>query len=161
MNNLHTMSYRIRGLPFAPFQDFTRLDELALGARGAVRVIATDDTFPCRVTLAHAGVGESLLLLNYTHLDSPHSPYHASGPIYVREAFTETFEAENQLPAPLRSRLLSLRAYAEGDMMVDAEVIDGKEADVEIERMLQCREVRFIHVHYARRGCYAARIDRF
>lgn len=40
--------------------------------------------FPCRVSLADAEIGETVLLLPYIHHETS-SPYKASGPIFVRE----------------------------------------------------------------------------
>ena len=60
----------------------------------------------------------------------------------------------------LRSRLLSLRAYDGEGMMIEADVVDGLRAEDLIERMFANTAVETIHVHYARRGCYACRIVR-
>ncbi len=43
--------------------------------------------------------------------------------------------------------------------MVDADLIEG-ELRPAIERLLANPEAAYIHAHYAKRGCYAARIDR-
>ena len=44
--------------------------------------------------------------------------------------------------------------------MVDADVVEGREAEPVIERLFADPAVAYIHAHYARPGCYAARIDR-
>ena len=64
------------------------------------------------------------------------------------------------MPEQLASRLLSLRAYDDSGMIIDADVIDGRDLGVNIDRFIDNREVAYIHAHFARRGCYAARIDR-
>ena len=46
------------------------------------------------------------------------------------------------------------------DEMVDAEVVDGAAAAPLIERYLARADVAYLHIHFARRGCYACRVDR-
>lgn len=45
-------------------------------------------------------------------------------------------------------------------MMIDADLAEGPEAERTIERMLADPGVAYLHAHYARPGCFAARIDR-
>lgn len=45
-------------------------------------------------------------------------------------------------------------------MMIDAEVIEGADAAPLIERFLANPKAAYLHAHNARRGCFAARIDR-
>ncbi|TAK45094.1 MAG: DUF1203 domain-containing protein, partial [Betaproteobacteria bacterium] len=42
----------------------------------------------------------------------------------------------------------------------DAEVADGRSVEGLIRRYLEDPEVAYLHLHYARRGCYACRVDR-
>ena len=44
--------------------------------------------------------------------------------------------------------------------MVDADVVDGQVLAGLIERFFGNPDVAYLHAHYAKRGCYAARIDR-
>ncbi len=44
--------------------------------------------------------------------------------------------------------------------MVDADLVDGHEIENVIERLFTDPHVTYIQAHYAKRGCYAARIDR-
>jgi hypothetical protein len=55
---------------------------------------------------------------------------------------------------------MSVRAYDANDMMLDADVCDGKEAGAVIERMLADDAVAFIHLHNAKRGCFSCRVER-
>jgi hypothetical protein len=56
--------------------------------------------------------------------------------------------------------LISLRAFDASNMMVDADVVQGAELEPLIQRFLALPEVAFLQAHHARRGCYAARIER-
>ncbi|WP_374337845.1 DUF1203 domain-containing protein [Leeia sp.] len=154
------MSFRIRGLLAAPFEHLLSLSDAALKAQGIQRLIIREpDSAPCRISLQDAMVDESVLLLNHAHHASS-SPYAASGPIFIRESARETFDALNQVPRALRLRLLSVRAYtAHGDML-DADVCEGAQLETLISRFFQQADAQFLHVHHARRGCYACRIDR-
>jgi hypothetical protein len=60
----------------------------------------------------------------------------------------------------MRIRPMSLRAFDADDLMVDADVVDGHQLERLIARFLADPRVAYVHAHYARRGCYAARIDR-
>jgi hypothetical protein len=121
--------------------------------------VETPASAPCRITLADAEPGETVLLLNHEHLpvDSPYRSRHA---IYVREIADQTAVTRDALPLALERRLLALRAFDRDDMMVEAEVIEGREARPLIEAWLADDRVAYLHAHYARRGCFAARIDR-
>jgi len=155
-----SMSYRITGLAAEPFRPLFLLSDEELGEHGARRYIADEKPgFPCRVSLTDAEPGERLILLSYDHLPV-HSPYRARGPIFVREAATQAFDQANKLPDVFQGRLLSMRAYDVEGMMVDADVIDGADAERLIERFLERTDVDMLHVHYARRGCYACRVER-
>jgi hypothetical protein len=124
---------------------------------GAVRVVADQpNAYPCRRCLQDAEPGEPLLLLGYDPFLGS-SPYAGCGPIYVHERDCEPFEGEG-IPSQLTRRLLSVRAYDDDHMLVDADVIDGTSLDGEAQRLLA--GAAYLHVHNARPGCFAARIDR-
>jgi hypothetical protein len=154
------MTFLVRGLDAGLFAPLFLLDDEVLRARGVQRIHADEaDAYPCRVSLTRVGQGTELLLLNHGHHTAPRSPYQASGPIYVsRSARTATYRGE--LPPMLRDRLLSLRAYDVDGFMVDADVAEGREVPNLIERLLSRREVVHVDAHFARRGCFAARIQR-
>ncbi len=60
----------------------------------------------------------------------------------------------------LRVRPISLRAFGVAGMMVDADLANGRDVEAAIGRLLASPATAYIHAHYARPGCYAARIDR-
>jgi hypothetical protein len=154
------MGFQISPLPLDQFEPLFALSDAQLRATGAKRYIA-DRTpgFPCRVSLEDAAPGESLVLVRFTHQPAD-SPYRASGPIFVREGARPAALPINEVPEQLRVRLLSVRAYDAGGMMLDADVADGKDLESLVERLFNTPEVHDLHVHFARPGCYACRIDR-
>jgi hypothetical protein len=136
------------------------MSDFELAKRSVVRYTADKKPgFPCRVSLQDAEPGETLLLLNYEHLPVA-SPYRSRHAIFVREHATEVHPAVNELPEVLASRLLSLRSFDAEGMMRSAEVVEGCAARPVIDGMLADPAVEYIHVHNAKRGCFAARIDR-
>lgn len=153
------MNYQLSGLEPAPFEKLFDLDDAALAARGMRRMRSDKPVgFPCRISLEDTPVGEEVLLLPFTHQDSQ-SPYRASGPIFVRRG-QPAARIANALPSYLTLRPLSVRAYDAADEMVDAEVVDGAAAEPLIQRYLEREDVAYLHIHFARRGCYACRVDR-
>jgi hypothetical protein len=124
---------------------------------GAVRVVADEpQSYPCRRCLQDAEVGEALLLVSYDPFRGA-SPYAGPGPIYVHERACTPFE-EDGIPRQLTRRLLSVRAYDEHHMLVDADVTEGTELAPVAERLLS--DAAYLHVHNARPGCFAARMER-
>ena len=103
--------------------------------------------------------GETLLLLN--HVCQPaDTPYRASHAIFVREGAAAAYDQVDEVPAVMRTRLLSLRAFDADGMMVDADIVEGAAIEPLIARLLANSDVSYIHAHYAKRGCYSGRIDR-
>ncbi len=153
------MNYQLRGLEPATFEKLFDLDDKALAAIGARRMRSDQPVgYPCRISLEDTPVGEEVLLLPFTHQDS-RSPYRASGPIFVRRG-QDAAHIENTLPPYLTLRPLSVRAYDAADEMLDADVVDGTAAEPLIRRYLARADVAYLHVHFARRGCFACRVER-
>jgi Protein of unknown function (DUF1203) len=162
MNASHAYPFRVSGISADVIDQYRHLSDQELQKHRVVRQIADDKPgFPCRVSLADAEIGESVLLLNFEHL-SGLSPYRSVGPIFVRESATETYSKTNEIPEVLRvpGRLLSVRAYDDKDMLVGASVIESAEIDQLIQERFADTRVAYLHVHNARPGCYACRIDR-
>lgn len=153
-------SFRCVALPRAAFAPLFGLDDAALRRHGARRLIVdAAPGYPCRLTLADAPVGAPVLLVPHAHLRGD-TPYRASGPVFVREHADACSPAVGEVPAALRSRLISLRAYDADACMRGADVVDGATLDAAITQWLEDPAVAWLHAHYARPGCYAARIER-
>ncbi|MGD0192008.1 MAG: DUF1203 domain-containing protein [Rhizomicrobium sp.] len=154
------MDLRYRGLAAAQFSHLFGLTDTELERRAIRRMVAaTKPGFPCRVTLEDAEPGERVLLLPYDHQPAL-SPYRASGPIFVREAMFDTFDQAGPPPPVFSARQLSLRAFAGDGMMVDADLVEGAQAEPSLNRLFDRDETAYVHVHFAKRGCYACRVER-
>lgn len=151
------MSFRIHPLPLTPFRPLFDMDDEALLATGARRMIADPPhAAPCRVSLRDAEPGERLILASHRHLDAPGSPFRGEGPVFVREAAVEASPGPGEIPDMLARRLLSARAYDADWMMTDADVFEGNEAAARLEAWLADPAVPVVHLHTARRGCFMA-----
>jgi hypothetical protein len=153
------MSFRIQGLDPQLFADLHVLSDAQLAAKGVERVpVGEKPGAPCRISLDDAEVGEAVLLLSFDHQPAE-TPYRQQGPIFVRET-RAPYDGVNVIPPALARRTLSLRGFDAAHMMIEADVVEGVDAKAMLERFLANSKVAYIHAHYARRGCFAARIDR-
>ena len=157
---MNDLSYRITGLAPELFSDLYGLSDADLARRGATRMQVDEcPGYPDRVAMRDCEVGETVLLLNYEHLQGP-GPYRSSHAIFVREGELERFDVTDCVPEVMRRRQLSVRAFDQSDMMVDAAIVDGSEAEGVFRRMLATDGVVYLHVHNAERGCFSGRVER-
>jgi hypothetical protein len=154
------MSFRITGLPAEPFAPLFALSDEELAARGAVRRIADARSpgYPCRISLTDSQPGDELLLANYEH-HAVASPYRMRFAVYVRRG-EERYDAIDRVPEQLRLRTLAVRGFDAEGMMQGWELVEGKVLEDAIERLFANPRARYLHVHFAAPGCYAARIER-
>jgi hypothetical protein len=154
------VNFRITGLSPQPFRHLYGLSDQELAHKGVIRYVTDNKPgFPDRIEMRDAEIGEPLLLLN--HVCQPaDTPYRAAHAIFVREGAETAYDRVGEVPEVMRIRLLSLRAYDAMGMMLDADVVDGREIEGIIGRFFGNSQVAYIHAHNAKRGCYSGRIDR-
>jgi hypothetical protein len=154
------MAFRITGLSPEPFLPLAGLSDEALRARGVLRcVVDASPGYPDRIELRDAAIGETVLLLNYEHQPAD-TPFRASHAIYVREGATARASVVDAVPAALWQRPLSLRGFDAAGMLRAADLAEGDAIAPAIGRLLADPAIAYLHAHYARPGCYAARVDR-
>ena len=154
------MPFRITGLKPDAFIPLYGLSDADLASRGVRRQkVDNDPGFPDRIELRDIPVGGHALLLNYMHQPAD-TPFRATHAIFVREGATQTYDRVGDVPDVMRRRLLSLRAFDAAGMMIAADVTEGTSLDDLIARMFADPAAAYLHAHYARQGCFAARIDR-
>lgn len=154
------MSFQIHALPAEHFQPLFKLSGQELAGVQATRmVVDAKPGFPCRVTLADAEVGETILLLNHEH-QAGDTPYRSAHAIFVRENASQVFPQRGEVPEVLATRLISVRAFDDRHYMVNAEVIQGTDLAEVIPTMLEDPAVAYLHLHNAKAGCFAARVTR-
>ena len=153
------MTYRIRGLEPQPYRHLLGLSDAELAAHGAVRMTADSmPGYPCRVTLDDVEPGRTVLLVN--HVSHADGPYRASHAIFIGEDAAEAADYTDEVPPALDRRILSLRAFDEAGMMVEAKLCQPGDADAGIRALLANESVDHIDAHNAVRGCFAARVER-
>lgn len=154
------MGFQIKALEVDQFSHLFGADSQTLSKLGVERIVADENPgFPCRVSLIDAELDESVLLMNYEH-QAASSPYRSSHAIFVREWASEAKLEKNEIPEQLRQRLLSVRAFDCSGMMIDADVVDGQRLETLIVKMFANESVSYLHLHNAKRGCYAALVER-
>ncbi len=119
----------------------------------------TKPGFPCRISLEDAEVGERVVLVHYEH-HAANSPFRASHAIFVRENRQQAQLQVDKVPVMFRSRMLSLRGFDQAGMMRAADLTEGTLLEPAIQKIFDNSEVAFIHIHFAKPGCYAARVSR-
>jgi hypothetical protein len=160
MTQTEPVHFTLHGLSPEPFQALFNLSDEELENRRVKRYVAgSKPGFPCRVSLQDAEEGEEVILTNFVHLPSE-SPYRSTHAVYIRKGATAAASYQDALPEMLRGRLLSIRAFDANDMLVGADVVEGDRAEEVITKFFQDPEAQFLHVHFAKPGCYACRIDR-
>ncbi len=154
------MSFQIHALPFDKFEPLFAMSDSELENVRACRVIAdAKPGYPCRVSLADAEIGETLILTNFEHQPGD-SPFQSTHAIYVRENAEQAFPAVGEIPEDLKLRLTSIRAFNDKHHIVDADVVDGSLLGESIPAMLQNAEVSYLHLHNAKLGCFTALVTR-
>lgn len=153
-------SFQVVPVEYERFAPLFELGDAELEELGARRVtVAAKPGYPCRASLVDAEVGETALLIPYVHHDTC-SPYRASGPIFVRRDAGTARPKVNEVPAMLRHRLLSLRAYDGSGVMQNADVARGTELEAAIDRLFADQGIHYLHIHNAGPGCFNCKVAR-
>jgi hypothetical protein len=154
------MSFRIVGLPAERFSYLFALSDEQLAKQGAVRKIADgrNPGYPCRISLTDSSAGDELILVNHEH-HAVDSPYRMRFAVYVRKG-EETYDKMDEVPEQLRIRTLAVRGFDNDAMMTAWELIEGRDLEATIEQLFANPQTKYLHIHYAAPGCYAARVER-
>lgn len=154
------MTYRISGLAPEQFSHLIGASDEVLIQHNAERMIAPSKPgAPCRITLEDAEPGETLILVNHVSHDVA-NPYRATHAIFVRESAVAAGEYVDEIPPVFTPRILSMRGFDQGDMMISALLTQPGEAEQGIRSLFDDGEVAYIHVHNATRGCFSAKVER-
>ena len=154
------MSFQINALDPAPFAHLFSLSDEDLGKANISRmIVATKPGTPCRVSLADAEVGETVLLFNHLHQPA-NSPYRSCHAIFVRDGVKQAQPRIGEVPDAIQSRLISVRLFDGQDMMVDADVVAGPAVAEALDRAFANPDVAYVHLHFAKAGCFAASVVR-
>ncbi len=156
--SVHT--WYLGGLDHRPFQHLFEKSERELAALGIQRRWAGESGgHPCRISLSDPPSGSELLLLSHVHLPL-HSPYHASGPIFVQRGVTRCVLPAGEVPPYVQRRMISLRAYDHAALMLAAQVCAGTDVPTLLDSLFADPAVAFVQLHNAAHGCFSCQADR-
>jgi len=131
-----------------------------LAKHRAVRMkVDSKPGYPCRVSLADAEIGETVILVNFEH-QTADTPFRSSHAIFVRENAQQSFPGIGVVPKLFAHRTISARAFDGGHRMRDATISPGSQLEATITAMFLDTGVAYLHLHNAQRGCFMASVTR-
>ncbi len=154
------MSFQIHALPAGDYQKYFAMDAADLAAHNAqIHVVSAKPDAPCRVRLEDAEIGERVVLVNYEHQPAD-SPYRSAHAIFVAEGAEQAMLDIGMVPDSLTCRTLSVRGFDRADCIQDAHIVDGADLAARLSEIFTDHTIEYVHVHYAQRGCFAAKATR-
>jgi hypothetical protein len=149
------MDYTIEGIDPGRFAPLFSASSEELSRLNARIMFADNDSYPCRVSLTEATRGDTLLLVNYQHQPAA-SPYRSAHAIFVARGSQIRGTFRNEIPPIIRARTLSIRAFDTNHLIVAADIVEGSQCESLIRQLLDRSDTAYLHVHFAKRGCFAA-----
>ena len=150
------MTFQFEALPAESFAHLFEMSDAALAAHRAGRVDTWNGNAPCRVSLSFAEPGETVILVNFDHLDVA-SPYAARHAVYVRKDVETARPAPGEIPLMLTGYTLALRGFDGNGMLVGRTLAEAEAIEPALTELLSLPDVVHVDVHYAAAGCFAAR----
>ena len=155
--SMKNFAFRIVPLPTKVAE--TVREAVAKGASDHAVVTADSPAgYPCRHCLRFAKPGERVILFPYASVPGGH-PYSESGPIFVHAERCDRYEDTREYPRDFRKGRV-FRAYNSNFNMIDAEVANGAEPEVVIEKLFENPETVFVQARSVTRGCYTFGVER-
>ena len=115
---------------------------------------------PCRQCLRTFAVGKDRRIL-FTY-DAFHGKEDLPlpGPVFIHEHDCERYPEDGGFPTDMLSHRLTFNAYASGRRLISQRYVSNGLIEPELQRLLQDREVAYIHVRDTDAGCYDFSIER-
>jgi len=115
---------------------------------------------PCRQCLKTFAIGsERRILFTYDAFHGREG-LPLPGPVFIHEAVCERYPADGGFPIDMRAHALTLNAYARGRKLVAQRYVSNGAIEFELQKLLENREVDYIHVRDTEAGCYDFCIER-
>jgi len=115
---------------------------------------------PCRQCLKTFAIGEERRILFTYDAFHGREELPLPGPVFIHEHDCERYPEDGGFPTDMLSHPLTLNAYARGRRLVAQKYVSNGVVDPEVERLLQDRDVAYIHVRDTNAGCYDFCIER-
>ena len=115
---------------------------------------------PCRQCLKTFAIGdERRILFTYDSFYGRES-FPLPGPVFIHEHDCERYPEDAGFPVDMLTHRLTLNAYGAGRRLVGQRYVSNGVVEVELQRLLQDRDVAYIHVRDTDAGCYDFSIER-
>ena len=115
---------------------------------------------PCRQCLKTFGIGdERRILFTYDSFYGRES-FPLPGPVFIHEHDCERYPEDAGFPVDMLTHRLTLNAYGSGRRLVAQRYVSNGVVEPELQRLLQDRDVAYIHVRDTDAGCYDFSIER-
>ena len=153
-------NFQMKAIDQNSVHHFFALSDEQLQEIDAVRMTVDQNlSYPCRVSLQDAEVGEEVILFSFDHLDKA-SPFKAKSPVFARKGAPTSYPEINEIPLMLRHRLLSVRAFDKKAMIQDSKTVKGTALEDAMQELLSNEKVAYLQIHNAGHGCYNCHVDR-
>lgn len=114
---------------------------------------------PLRCCLRESAPGERTALIAYRPF--PWDGIYAEvGPVFIHRDQCPGYQAADAYPEGFRHRQQILRAYGHDRTIVDAEIVEGADAEDAVSALLARPDVDFIHSRNVAYGCFMFTIHR-
>ena len=115
---------------------------------------------PCRQCLRTFAVGnERRILFTYDSFYGKEN-LPLPGPVFIHENDCERYAEDGGFPVDMLTHRLTLNAYARGRRLVSQRYVSNGVVEPELQRLLEDRDVAYIHVRDTDAGCYDFCIER-
>jgi hypothetical protein len=152
-------SYRVVAVG-SPITDVVRRTLRAPGYGHPAHVEVAAGYGPCRQCLRDFAVGQERRILFTYDPFNEQEKLPLPGPVFIHETECELYPEDGGFPSDLRARPLTLNAYATGRRLVAQKYVSNGDLDSELGKLLDQRDVSYIHVRDTVAGCYDFRIER-
>ena len=115
---------------------------------------------PCRQCLRAFAVGKDRRILFTYDSFYGRETLPLPGPVFIHEHDCERYPEDGGFPVDMLSHRLTLNAYARGRRLISQGYVCNGVVEPELERLLQIRDVAYVHVRDTDAGCYDFCIER-
>lgn len=115
---------------------------------------------PCRQCLKTFTVGSDRRILFTYDAFFGRERLPLPGPVFIHESHCERYAEDGGFPTDMLRHRLTLNAYARGRRLVAQSYVSNGLVEPELQRLLEDRDVAYIHVRDTDAGCYDFCIER-
>jgi hypothetical protein len=150
-------TYRIIPLAYdiATAARASRVDEFG----NQLSVLRDSNPHQCRVCLKLSKPDEGVILIAHRPFASK-QPYAETGPVFIHERECTPYTDVRNYPVEFPHHDVVLRAYDEGDRIVDAEVVGERQVERVIADLFENQAITYMHARNLAYGCFMFRIER-